>query len=165
MGETGGKSTDRRERYRRKWSEPKPVFPELPYPAGASVTVKQIGYLAVHCRIPPADIVARYHRGLTLSQLHLGLSHYYADQKAIDAELAKDAAFNRPDSLAGYAIPLPSRAAFAEPAKVGPVKAAASPVSDEVKEGKGNGPTVNRVPWWARGASWLTSPRKAPGPE
>ena len=131
------------------------------------MTVKQIGYLAVHCRIPPADIIARYHRGLTLSQLHLGLSHYYADQKAIYAELAKEAAFHRPDGLKGHAIPLPSRAAFAEPpepAEVGPVKAPASPVSDEIKRGKGNVPAANRVPWWARGASWLTSRAKAPGP-
>ena len=80
----------------------------MPYPAGAPVTVKQIAYLAAHCRIPPADIITRYHRGLTLAQIHLGLYHYYSNQKAIDDELAKDAEFNRSDSLKAPSMKLPS---------------------------------------------------------
>ena len=173
MGETGEKPLDRRERFRRKWPEPKPVYPVIPYPEGASVTVKQIGYLAVHCRIPPVEIIACYHRGLTLAQVHLGLAHYYENQQAIDAELAKDAEFNRTDSLKAPSMTLPSvrLAALLEltdstapPAGKGPGTVLASPGSLEAEPGEGMvAPRARRGPWGLRWALGLTSRGKAPG--
>ena len=171
MGETGDKPLDRRERFRRKWPEPKPVYPVMPYPAGASVTVKQIAYLAVHCRIPPVEIVARYHRGLSVAQVHLGLYHYYENQKAIDAELAKDAEFNRADSLTAPSMTLPSVRLAAlmeipepppESAEKGPGTVLASPGSLEAGPGEGMvAPRANRGSWGLRRALGLTSRGKA----
>jgi hypothetical protein len=172
MGKSDGKSSDRRDRYRRKWTEPKPVFPEMPYPAGASVTAKQIGYLAMHCRIPPVEIIARYHRGLSLAQVHLGLSHYYENQKALDAELRKDAEFNRTDSLKAPSMTLPKvRLASLmtlpepspEPAEKGPRKAPASPESEEAGAEQGiAAPRANRGLWGLQWARRLISRGKAP---
>lgn len=176
MGETGEKPLDRRERFRRKWPEPKPVYPVMPYPEGASVTVKQIGYLAVHCRIPPVDIIARYHRGLTLAQVHLGLYHYYENQQAIDAELAKDAEFNRADSLKAPSMTLPSvrrasvrRASVRESTDSSALSAGkgrgtvlASPGSLEAEPGEGMvAPRGRRGSWGLRRALGLTSRAKA----
>ena len=110
--------------------------------------------------------------GLTLAQVHLGLYHYYENQKAIDAELAKDAEFNRTDSLKAPSMTLPSvrRASLLEStepspksAEKGPGTALASPGSDEAEPGKGMvAPRANRGPWGLRRALRLTSRGKAP---
>ena len=172
MGKADEKPWDRRTKYRRKFPEAKPVYPAMPYPEGASVTAKQIGYLAVHCRIPPVEIITRYHRGLSLAQVHLGLYHYYENQQALDAELAKDAEFHRTDSLKAPSMTLPKvRMASLveipepspEPAEKGPRKAPASPESEEAGTEKGIATRrANRGPWGLEWARRLTSRGKAP---
>lgn len=95
--------------FRRRIDEPKPVFPEdMPYPSDAPISIKHIGFLYEHCKIPAFDITARYPESLTHSLVFLGLSHYYKHKAAYDAEIIKEAEFNRNDSLSNLEMKVPS---------------------------------------------------------
>jgi hypothetical protein len=75
------------------------------YPKGSPHSVKHIAFLYAYCRKSPFDIVARYPKTISHSQVHIALAHYYLHQEAVDAEIEQDIKLNRPDVLAGDALP------------------------------------------------------------
>lgn len=96
-----------RKNYRGRTVEVRPEFPEMPYPDGVKITPKHLGYLHVHCRMPIADIVTRFPNRMTTALVHLGLYHYFSNQKALDAELVSESKFNLAASLKETAMNLP----------------------------------------------------------
>src|SRR4051794_40645387 len=106
MGEKGEKP-NRREFFRRKWEEPKVDFPDVPFPEGSKVTVKQVAYLHSFCHQTPADIVSRY--PVSLADVYLALYWYHKDRKAIDQVIRQELAFNARDTLGDASMSLPSR--------------------------------------------------------
>ena len=88
--------------------ETKSTFPMLPYPEGAAFSIKQIAYLHAYCGNEPRDIVSRYPKAVTLAQVHLALAHYFADRGPIDAEIARERAFNTGKALVDPSMRLPS---------------------------------------------------------
>lgn len=98
----------RRTGYRRKAETLKTAIPLPEYPKDHKFSVKSIAYLHVYCRKTPQDIAARYPRALSLADVHLALAHYYLHCDAIDAEIARERAFNTQKALMGPSMRLPS---------------------------------------------------------
>ena len=86
-------------------AERKCDYPMIPFPADGKLSVKNVGYLAVHCGMAPAQVAAR--SGATLADVHLGLAHYYRNQAAVDAEIRQELEFNRRDTLGDASMSLP----------------------------------------------------------
>jgi hypothetical protein len=80
-------------------------YPMIPFPEGGKLSVKNVGYLAVHCGMAPSLIAAR--AGVSLADVHLGLAHYYRNQAAVDAEIRRELEFNRRDTLGDASMALP----------------------------------------------------------
>src|SRR5690242_15146836 len=80
-------------------------FSLLPFPKDGKLTVKNVAYLHVFCRVPPQTIAAR--GGVGLADVHLGLAHYYLNPGPIDAEIKREIEFNRRDTLGDTSASLP----------------------------------------------------------
>src|SRR4051812_14932032 len=104
----GERERDRWRNRRRESSavERKCDFPPLPFPTDTKLSVKNIAYLSVYCRMP-AHLVAARVPGASLSDVHLGLAHYYRNRDAIDAEIKREMEFNRRDALGDASLSLP----------------------------------------------------------
>ena len=77
------------------------------YPKDHTFTVKSIAYLHVYCRKAPEELAARFPRTLSLADVHLALAHYYLNRDAIDAEIARERAFNTGKALHDASMSLP----------------------------------------------------------
>lgn len=107
MGDEGRKSWRRNERFRR-WPESKAGgFPAISYPENTRFSIKQIAYLHAYCGNEVRDIVARFPRSLSMSQVHLALAHYFADREKIDKEIKRELQFDRTRSLHDPSMTLP----------------------------------------------------------
>ena len=90
----------------RAQAELKPDYPMIPFPEAGKLSVKNVGYLAVHCGMAPSLIAAR--AGVSLADVHLGLAHYYRNKPEVDAEIRRELEFNRRDTLGDASMSLPS---------------------------------------------------------
>jgi hypothetical protein len=95
----------RRQRSRELQASPFPVPP--PYPEASKIGIKQVAYLTIFCNESPGEIAARYPRTLTIANVHLALYHYFTNPEPINAEIRRDMALNRADSLSSSSASLP----------------------------------------------------------
>lgn len=94
--------------YRKRAASLKTAIPLPEYPNDPKFTVKSLAYLHVYCGKAPQEIVARFPRALSLADVHLALAHYYLNRDAIDAEIARERAFNTQKALVEPSMRLPS---------------------------------------------------------
>jgi hypothetical protein len=103
-----GERTGWRERYGRRRAEAfKTDFPVPEFLSSSQITIKNIAYLFVYCRLEPDLIVARNPKCLTLGDVFLALAHYFRNPEPIDAEIRGELAFNGRDGLASSSMTLP----------------------------------------------------------